>query len=244
MDQVRKAADRTRAADVRAERAPAAPALSARTSPAAPPPRSASADFSQGDRGPAPGFEPPPPADEPPPPGGVKARIKRLVLKLMRPFFPLIRLLGLPLHQDIRETQRSLHRTDVRLDDLYFQLDRRFESLDRQIHLQTVAFEENLAAVAERVETRLDRLEQELALAGLRTDKTELRLDLLEERIKDLDESMEYIRLLHNLDHNLVLELTKLRIEFDTLKSKFGILEKDLDYLRARERALEETHRP
>ena len=54
---------------------------------------------------------------------------------------------------------------------------------------------------------------------------------------------MEYIRLLHNLGHNLVAELTKLRIEFDTLKSRFEILEKDLDYLRARERALEETTR-
>ena len=51
---------------------------------------------------------------------------------------------------------------------------------------------------------------------------------------------MEYIRLLHNLDHNLVVELTKLKIELDTLKSKFRILEKDQDYLQKRERALEE----
>jgi hypothetical protein len=144
-------------------------------------------------RGPSAGFEPPPG-------GGMKGRLKSAAFRLMRPFFPLIRFIGLPLHQDIRATVESLHETDVRLDNL-----------DHWVNS--------------------------------RIDKTELRLDLLEERIKDLDESMEYIRLLHTLGHNLVVELTKLRIEFDTLKSKFGILEKDQDYLRARERALEETMR-
>jgi uncharacterized coiled-coil protein SlyX len=180
MDQVSAAAARTQAADLRAERAFA-------SGPASGGPgriRSAGA----------------PPEG----PGGLKGKLKAVALKLMRPFFPLIRFLGLPLHQDIRATQQSLSETDKRIDTL-------------EIHL---------------------------VRTGERIDKTELRLDLLEERIKDLDESMEYIRLLHNLDHNLVVELTKLRIEFDTLKSKFGILEKDLDYLRARERALEESARP
>jgi hypothetical protein len=189
MEQVTAAAARTRAADARIESSrPAASAL-----PAGGPGGAAS-----------------PGPREPPGPTGIKGRIKRIALKLMRPFFPLIRFLGLPLHQDIRETQRSLSETDKRLD-----------ALDRLLRLQEIAFEDKLA------------------LAAQRTDKTELRLDLLEARIKDLDESMEYIRLLHNLGHNLVVELTKLRIELDTLKSKAGILEKDLDYLRARERSLE-----
>lgn len=157
-------------------------------------------------------------ASAPEPPSGFKGKVKSVALKIMRPFFPLIRFLGLPLHQDIRATQKSLSETDKRLD-----------ALDGLIRLQEIAFEDKLVQ------------------AGLRTDKTELRLDLLEEnlgeRIKDLDQSLEYIRLLHNLGHNLVVELTKLRIEFDTLKSRFEILEKDLDYLRARERALEETTR-
>ncbi len=193
MDQVKAAAARTQVADARAERASAAP-------PAAAPDGSGRASR--------------PGAPAPEGPAGLKGKLKKIALKIMRPFFPLIRFLGLPLHQDIRETQRSLSETDKRLD-----------GLDRLLRLQEIAFEDKLAQ------------------AGLRTDKTELRLDLLEERIKDLDESMEYIRLLHNLGHNLVIELTKLRIEFDTLKSRFEILEKDFDYLRARERALEETTR-
>jgi hypothetical protein len=191
MDQVKAAAARTQASDARP--APAFPAA-ARNVPAGP-------DRTAG-----------PPA--PDGPAGFKGKLKSIALKLMRPFFPLIRFLGLPLHQDIRATQSSLSETDKRLD-----------ALDRLIRLQEVAFEDKFV------------------LEGQRTDKTELRLDLLEERIKDLDESMEYIRLLHTLGHNLVVELTKLRIEFDTLKSKLEILEKDFDYLRARERALEETTR-
>ena len=50
---------------------------------------------------------------------------------------------------------------------------------------------------------------------------------------------MEYIKLLHTLDHNLVVELTKLRIEFEGLKSKARILEKDLDAQSQREKVLE-----
>ena len=180
MDQVSAAAAKTQAADLRAERAFS----------------SAAAAGGQGGIRPA--------AAPPEGPAGFKGKLKAIALKLMRPFFPLIRFIGLPLHQDIRATQLSLSETDK----------------------------------------RIDLLETHLVRSGERIDKTELRLDLLEERIKDLDESMEYIRLLHNLGHNLVVELTKLRIEFDTLKSKSGILEKDLDYIRARERALEESVRP
>jgi hypothetical protein len=193
MEQVAAAAARTRAADARAES----------PRPAALQEAAAAGGGASPGRGEEPG------------PAGIKGAIKRIGLKLMRPFFPLIRFLGLPLHQDIRETQRSLSETDKRLD-----------TLDRLLRLQEIAFDDKLALSAQRI------------------DKTELRLDLLEARIKDLDESMEYIRLLHNLCHNLVVELTKLRIELDTLKSKAGILEKDLDYLRTRERALEGSIRP
>jgi hypothetical protein len=161
----------------------------------------------------------PPAAPEPEiEPAGLKNKVKRLLLKLMRPFFPVIRFFGLPLHQDIRATQKILHETNKRLDHIY-----------ALFHLREI-----------RVEHRFQAIENNAEAASERQHKAELRLDLLEARIKDLDKSMEYIRLLHTLDHNLVVELTKLKIELDTLKSKFRILEKDQDYLQKRERAIEE----
>jgi len=129
----------------------------------------------------------------------------------MRPFFPVIRLLALPIHEELRATIKSLHETNVRLDELARLLNLQAEDADRKFDLD-----------------------------AQRMDRGELRLDLLEERLKDLDKSMEYIRLLHNLDHNLVVELTKLKIEADTLKSKIRILEKDQESAQKRERALEE----
>jgi hypothetical protein len=54
-----------------------------------------------------------------------------------------------------------------------------------------------------------------------------------------LERDKEYIKLLHGLSHNLVVELTKLKIENDTLKARLEIMERDFDFLGKRERALE-----
>lgn len=206
--------------------------------------------------------EPAPPGDWIPEPQGAKAKIKKIIRKLMRPFFPIIRLLGFPIHEELRETIKSLHQTNVRLDNLYRLLDRQAQKTDQGLQRLDVllgqglqrlerTFEESLERLAvrsdqnlQRVEVRLDQnvhgLETRLDLAGERSGRAEVRLDLLEPRIKDLDKSMEYIRLLHNLEHNLVVELTKLKVEAETLKSKFRILEKDQEIDQRRERALEE----
>jgi hypothetical protein len=169
---------------------------------------------------------PPPPTDWTPEPQGAKAKIKRILRKLMRPFFPVIRLLAFPIHEELRATIKSLHETNVRLDNLY-----------RLLHMQAEKYDQTL----QMLEVRFD---QKMDIAGERTDRGEQRLDrlegILDERLKDLDKSMDYIRLLHNLDHNLVVELTKLKVEADTLKSKFRILEKDQESAQKRERALEE----
>ena len=98
-----------------------------------------------------------------------------------------MRLIGLPLHQEIRATQASLHATNVRID---------------------------------RDVTAID-----------------LRLD---EARRDLNKPHEYVKLLHNLSHNLIMVATSQKIEIDMLKSKVRVLEKELDYLQKRERALEE----
>jgi hypothetical protein len=61
----------------------------------------------------------------------------------------------------------------------------------------------------------------------------------LDETGARLGTTRETVKLLHNLGHNLVLELTKLKVEHESLKSKVRILEKELETLSRRERVLE-----
>ncbi len=154
-----------------------------------------------------PSAEPPVPAPTPvpipppvPPAPGLKAVLKDKLIRAMRPFAPVVRLLGLPLHEDIQATLRHLDQTNRRLDALATEMPVRFAEV---------------VAELESVRSRLDT------------------------RMADLDRTMEYVKLLHHLDHNLVVEITKLRIEFETLRSKVLILEKDLDTGAQRERILE-----
>ncbi len=49
----------------------------------------------------------------------------------------------------------------------------------------------------------------------------------------------EYTQLIHNLSHNIVVELTKLKIEQENLKLKTRIMEKDFEFLGKREKTLE-----
>ncbi len=74
-------------------------------------------------------------------------------------------------------------------------------------------------------------------------DRTNKNLETLWEKhelaVRDLDKGKEYIRILHNLSHNLVVELTKLKIETEHLKIKTRIMEKDLEYLGQKEKILE-----
>jgi len=64
---------------------------------------------------------------------------------------------------------------------------------------------------------------------NVRIDETSTRLETTRETVK----------LLHNLGHNLVLELTKLKVEEEALKSKVRVLEKELEILGKREKAIE-----
>ena len=150
----------------------------------------------------------PPPV---PPAPGLKAVLKEKFARVIRPFAPIIRLLGLPLQEDIEAAFRQLHATNQRLDKLEHwtpaQLKEMREHMDVRFNESSVKFD------------------------AFR--------DHLDFRLVDLDRSMEYVKLLHNLEHNLVVEITKLRIEFETLKSRARILEKDLDAQAQREKVLE-----
>jgi len=125
------------------------------------------------------------PAEEPalPARGG---GIRTILLKVMTPFKPLIKLLILPVYEEQQQTVRILHETNKRLDYLY--------SIHEKEH--KLMFE------------RLDRLK-------------------------------EYTKLLHLLSHNLVVELSKLKIEEETLKTNVRLMEKDFEHLGRRERAVE-----
>jgi hypothetical protein len=65
---------------------------------------------------------------------------------------------------------------------------------------------------------------------------TNKRLDLA---FDDIGRIKEYTKLLHSLSHNVVVEMTKLKIEEENLKIKSRILEKDFEFLGQREKALE-----
>ena len=113
---------------------------------------------------------------------GAKGKARGLLLKIMRPFSPLIKLLILPVYEELRETVLILDRTNKRLDYL---------------------------------SSSIDEVDQ------------------------DLRRTMDYTRLLHTVSHNVVVELSKLKIEEENLKLKARILEKDFEHLGKREKALE-----
>lgn len=150
-----------------------------------------------------------PVSDEKPPPesplnpsefeeSGLSAsKTKKLLLKLMKPFSPIIKLLVLPVYQELRETIYTLDRTNKRLDSLS--------------HFLNGALDE--------VKTNLSQFNSET--------------------FEDLTRAKEYAKLLHNLSHNIVVEMTKLKIEEENLKIRVRILEKDFEHLKTREKALE-----
>lgn len=136
------------------------------------------------------------------------SRGRRILLKIMRPLSPLIKLLILPVHQDLMETIHTLDFTNKRLDFLNFHMEKTLEELTHEISTSRDSLSERLDSVKER----LDR---------------------------DLVKTMEYTKLLHSLSHNLVVEMSKLKIEEEGLKVKTRIMEKDFEFLSQREKALE-----
>jgi len=151
----------------------------------------------------------PPPLTSPP--GGLRSKIRRILLKLMRPFAPLIKLMVLPVDEELRETVENLDYSNRRLDGL-----------------------------TERLHQELSRIDQ---ILGRLESKIDLNHQLVNERLelafKDLGRAKEYTKLLHQLTHNLVVEMTKLKIEKDHLKIQSRILEKDLAFLNRREKEVE-----
>lgn len=146
---------------------------------------------------------------------GVKRKIRRLLLKIMKPFSPLIKLFILPVYEEFREAFMSLDRTNRRLDFLSATLEQELAKLSTAI-----------GNVERNVIRRVDDVNQNL----------NQRLD---HALDDLGKTMEYTKLLHNLSHNIVVELGKLKIEEENIKLKTRIMEKDFEFLRRKEKSLE-----
>ncbi len=83
---------------------------------------------------------------------------------------------------------------------------------------------------------RLDALERKI---GDEFSRIHHEFQAVNRRLRELNRVREYIKLLHNLSHNIVVEMTKLKVEEENLKITTRILEKDFEFLGRREKALE-----
>jgi archaellum component FlaC len=214
----------------------------------------------------------PAPFPEPPEAQGFKGKVKKILLKIMRPFSPVIKLLILPVHEEYMETARNLHWAHVRLDQLDVRLNAAFKNIGKQsnainnvnIRIDNLSDEinRNLSKIAKMSE-ELEEITKSITSINKRIDKvstnTNKRVDRISQtinkRINEVSNTVnerigvlyqntgraaEYIKLLHNLAHNLVIEMTKLKIEEEYLKLKTRIMEKDFEFVSRKEKALEE----
>lgn len=69
----------------------------------------------------------------------------------------------------------------------------------------------------------------------------EIKAEINEDRksIHKFAAGVEYIKLLHNTANNLIVELSKLKIEEELLKTKIKVLEDKMEFIENRERAIE-----
>ena len=143
---------------------------------------------------------------EPPEPPDleVRSRAKRILLKLMKPFTPVVKLLVLPVNEELVRTVKII------------------DHMSKWQNYTSAVINRDLRLVIRDFNRRADELD-----GRLRALETEFAT------------SKEHTKLLHNLSHNLVVELTKLRIEHESLKSRARIMEKDFETVVKREKSLE-----
>jgi len=146
-------------------------------------------------------------APEPEDPGKM-SRLKRILIRIMRPFSPLIKLLVYPVHRELRDTIKILDQTNKRLDHLF------------KLHHRQV---EELKLLDAKIDTFNFNVNQRIDTA-----------------FRGINRLKEYTKLLHTMSHNLVVEMTKLKIEEENVKLKTRILEKDFEFLGRKEKALED----
>jgi hypothetical protein len=187
------------------------------------------------------------PADIPaaPPVRGWKGLLKKTARFLVRPYLPIL----LPFTQWLKF--RLNYEVNVRIDGTATRLEKvREDSLVRidetAARLGTVCDEtttrlgkslEKVSARSDGTATRLETTRDEIVT---RLDEMATRFQMTRDEIAvKLGTTRETVKLLHTLGHNLAFELTKLKIEEEALKSKVRVLEKELETLGKREKAIE-----
>jgi len=138
---------------------------------------------------------------------GVKAKVKKILTKLMKPFAPIIKLLVYPVHKELMETTRKLDETNQRLD----------------------FYEKHLSDIRRAIDVVEAKTHNSISNTNDRIDKA----------FNDIHKIKEYTKLLHALSHNMVVEMSKLKIEEEYIKLKTRIMEKDFEFLGKKEQALE-----
>jgi hypothetical protein len=104
------------------------------------------------------------------------------------------------------------------------------------VHQEVIDTAQNLHATNQRIDSVERRMEgdfNQILQKLYEVDQSTIA------RLEELNRIREYTQLLHNLSHNMVVELTKLKIEHENLKLKARIMEKDFEFLGKREKALE-----
>jgi hypothetical protein len=91
---------------------------------------------------------------------------------------------------------------------------------------------ENVYTTNQRIDSLETRMHEEFS-------KVHQELRAIFTKLEELNRVREYTQLLHNLSHNMVVELSKLKIEQENLKLTTRIMEKDFEFLGKREKTLE-----
>jgi hypothetical protein len=106
------------------------------------------------------------PSQEPP---GLKKRVKAKLVKMLRPLFPFLRVLALPVHEDLMKVVASLHETNRRID----QLDQRCTQINNTLG-------EKIGEVSSDLNAALSTLGEELRaeLGNLSQTLFQMRADL------------------------------------------------------------------
>jgi len=159
--------------------------------------------------------EPPPAAEEAVQETGLA---KGMLKKIRSLLFPMIRFMSRPLYTELKTGIRDNQKMSQELAANLLDMKNGFgEYLD---------------------DFKNDFLDFQADFQDFKSDILDLHMDM-QKKVAIVLQSREYICLLHNALHNIIVEASKLKTEEEMLKTKMRILEDKIEFLENRQRALE-----